>query len=528
MELPSLVDIRSLAPEASRTMRPLLALCVALFGSLYATAARAQLRQPDGTEVPQPSPGARSLQQYLDARSETGLDARLNAAVTPERFTPGCTIRFTVVARDTGYENSFGWYNVTPGVAPAASDLHELVNTTAPEGFTATLDFRTNPDWRGGEIAFYLRTPPPYVYYSERAYQPDRDVSGGFIHLLIYDSRATPNAFYFAWEDLFNGGDNDFQDLLMLVDNLVCAGGGDRCDTGERGACAAGVRQCRSGALACVRSTGPSPERCDGIDNDCDGMVDNGDGLCGVRNVCDRGVCLERCTQELGCGTGFTCSDRGTCVEDACATMTCPDGRVCREGMCREPCEGVTCPHGQVCRVGRCVDPCAGLTCDGDQVCVEGVCQTRCPCRRCAAGDSCFTDGRCRPTACATVSCPEGFYCAAGACRDACMGAVCPGGGVCTAGVCGAPPVVDAGVRPDASLPPRDSGVTGLDAGRPDAGRDAGVRDVPVMDVDFIVEEQDSNCSCSAPGVGVGSRGWWALGVVALAGARRRRRQPRL
>ena len=36
---------------------------------------------------------------------------------------------------------------------------------------------------RGGEIGFYLLTPPGHVYYSERAYQPDREVSGGFIHL---------------------------------------------------------------------------------------------------------------------------------------------------------------------------------------------------------------------------------------------------------------------------------------------------------------------------------------------------------
>jgi hypothetical protein len=513
-------------------MRVSLALRFALIGWLVAAVAGAQVRQPDGTIVPQPSDGAPSLQEYLDRRMEVGLDVRRDAAVTPERFTPGCSIRFTVVARDSGYDNSFGWYNVVPGSAPAASDLHELVGPTAPEGFTATLDFRSNPAWRGGEIGFYLRTPPPYVYYSERAYQPDRDVSMGFVHLLIYDSRATPNAFYFAWEDLYNGGDNDFQDLLMIVDNLVCAGGGDRCDTGEPGVCAQGVRQCRSGALACVRSTGPSAERCDGLDNDCDGMVDDGDGLCGARLICDRGVCLDRCTQELGCGPGFACSDRGTCVEDACASVTCPEGRVCRAGMCREPCEGVTCPHGQICRVGRCVDPCAGLTCEGDQVCVAGVCQTRCPCRRCGAGESCFTDGRCRPMACATVTCPAGSYCEAGACRDACVGAVCPNGGACRLGVCQEPVVMDAGVRADAGLPPRDSGVPSLDAGAVDGALDSGTldasRDVGGAEVELVVDDPGANCVCSAPGAMTkGGRAWGLLALAAGLSLRRTRRRGR-
>ena len=514
-------------------MRAPLALRCALICWALAAVAGAQVRQPDNTIVPQPSDGAPSLQEYLNRRMEVGLDVTRDAAVTPERFTPGCSIRFTVVARDSGYDNAFGWYNVVAGHAPLESDLHELVGPTAPEGFTATLDFRSNPAWRGGEIAFYLRTPPPYVYYSERAYQPDRDVSMGFVHLLIYDSRATPNAFYFAWEDLFNGGDNDFQDLLMIVDNLVCAGGGDRCDTGEPGVCAQGIRQCRSGALACVRSTAPSAERCDGLDNDCNGTIDNGDGLCPVRQVCDRGVCLEACTQELGCGAGFVCSDRGACVDDACATVTCPAGRVCRGGTCREPCEGVTCPTNQVCRVGRCVDPCAGLTCEGDQVCVAGVCQTRCPCHRCGAGESCFTDGRCRPTDCATVSCPEGFYCAGGTCRDACAGAVCPNGGACVRGACQAPVVMDAGVRPDAGLPPRDSGLATLDGGVVDAGAPRDVpRDVGAPDVELLLDDPSANCVCSAPGAAsrggrAGALGALALGLVLRRGRRRgRRRQP--
>ncbi len=491
---------------------------------LSSTTASAQLHQPDGTAIPQPSSGAPSLQQYLDMAGQTGIDVSRDAAVTPERFMPGCSIRFRVLGRDSGYADAFGWYNVVPGAAPAPSDLHQLVGPSDPVGFTATLDFRGNPDFRGGQIGFYLRTPPPYTYYSERSYQPDTAVSMGFIHLLIYDSRVTPNAFIFAWEDLFGGGDNDFQDLLVLVDNLVCAGGGDACDTGQPGACAQGVRQCHDGRLACVQTVTPGAERCDGVDNDCNGTVDDGMGLCPASQVCDRGVCLDRCTQELGCAPGFTCTAAGTCAEASCTTVTCPSGEVCRGGTCHAACEGITCPTGQVCRVGRCVDPCAGLTCDAEQVCVAGVCTTRCPCHACPSGQACFSDGRCRDTACTGVTCPDGFDCASGACVDTCAHAVCPQGGVCNRGQCGAPPP-DAGVRPDAGVvrdAGADAGVRARDAGSAlDAG--AAVADAGL----YVMTEDDGGCSCRAGGARTGGAGGSVASLLALAAVRRRRRSAR-
>lgn len=46
------------------------------------------------------------------------------------------------------------------------------------------------------------------------------------------------------------------------------------CDTGELGVCADGQESCTDGQLICNRLTDPSTDICDGLDNDCDGTLD--------------------------------------------------------------------------------------------------------------------------------------------------------------------------------------------------------------------------------------------------------------
>lgn len=84
-------------------------------------------------------------------------------------------------------------------------------------------------------------------------------------------------------------------------------GSGGSCMTGQPGVCAQGTFQCQAGALACVPNTPPSVEVCDGIDNDCNGVVDNGNpgggGTCttGLAAPCANGVVT--CTNgALACG----------------------------------------------------------------------------------------------------------------------------------------------------------------------------------------------------------------------------------
>ncbi len=468
-----------------------------------------------------------------------GLDVQAEAATTPETFRPTCALTFTILSRGTAqFQNIFGWYNVT-GSVPAASDLHPMFGCADGAGKAVVLDLSSEPSYKGGDIGFFLLTPEShttktqcasgnccpslarlasgegYVYYSQKTFNPDTAGAGSTIHLLTYNSHLSKTKFYFAWEDIFGGNDDEFTDLVTSVDGVQCSGGGQQCDTGKPGICALGVTQCSAGAVSCTGVFAPKAEACNGLDDDCNGKVDDGATCPTAGDQCVNGRCVPPCsTGEFQCDPGKVCdSNSGLCVDPTCLNKTCPSAQVCRNGSCVTPCDGVVCPYGTRCVGDACVDLCASVKCSAGQVCREGICFDGCAsCSgvSCGSGLKCDApSGDCVDPSC-TTSCAKGTHCASGSCVDDCAGAKCPDGSTCTAGACVLSGAADAGVNLG------DAGGLGGDASASSDGATSGAAPAAAPAA--------SACGCDVVGSTAGVAGWWAIAAGAIAMMARRRR----
>ncbi|MEW6434085.1 MAG: putative metal-binding motif-containing protein [Myxococcota bacterium] len=86
-------------------------------------------------------------------------------------------------------------------------------------------------------------------------------------------------------------------------------GGGAACSTGQSGVCAAGTLTCTSGTVTCVRNVAPSAERCNALDDDCNGQTDETFSGLGTSCTAGLGVCLATGTIQCNAAqTGTQCS----------------------------------------------------------------------------------------------------------------------------------------------------------------------------------------------------------------------------
>jgi hypothetical protein len=435
-----------------------------------------------------------SLAGLFKYRMET-LNPIQDANTMPGTFSPKCEFSGQLVLRGGGCHVAFGWYNVTPGstTPPAPTEIYELVpaqlprcpappmlipatlaccddtefcpladmlTTQAPQHrwnvppFTAR-NIRTDPHYKGGLIGFAMIGSTTEQCSQTKFSQAELNTKSAnvpptngapWVTTLIYQSSQDPNGYYIAFEDLpvttaswkGNGNDGDFNDFVYYVHGLNCEGGGKACDTMMPGVCATGTTQCTNGTVVvCKPDLAAKPEVCDGLDNDCDGVVDQGNPCTGLNQICDRGVCIQKCNDsEFPCAPGLQCAD-GYCRDPQCLGMDCPAGEICTAGKCQGGCDGVVCPQGQLCRLGRCVDPCADVKCD-DGICDNGACVPSCPCRTCGGGTLCKeSEGRCVDPGCEKMDCGPGKVCIKGLCSDPCYGATrCPAGQACSMGAC--------------------------------------------------------------------------------------------
>jgi MYXO-CTERM domain-containing protein len=496
------------------------------------SAARAQVVEPNGLTVPITPAGSTetSLQSYFAARTPPEpIDPIRAASAEPSTFSPRCGFQAELVLSQSSAPAGLAWYNVPSDPSAVPSPIYQLVaETTQPGAIASSNQIRSDPNYAGGAIGFALtKLGGKPIYYSEasrNALCSACSMPGHWKLMLAYASGLEATTYYLAWEDWEGANesswpdDGDFNDKVFRLSGVRCSGGGEPCDTGKPGVCQQGLTGCSSGAAPaqCAQLEAASPEVCDGLDNDCNGVVDD-DMPCGQDGVCVRGVCTHACGgAEFGCLDGFAC-DEGECVEPECVGVRCQAGTSCQKGQCVAPCEGVSCPLGQLCRAGVCKDPCAAVSCKPGSVCREGACLEPCTCAGCASGLACDTQsGKCVQAGCEGKQCAPGSACVQGSCVDACRDAHCPRAASCQNGQCGdtqsvkRPDPADASVGTliPARTPDSDGGIA---AGSAKASA-SGPRATGAM---------RSSCQVAQPGSHAGVTGWLLLGA-ALAWRRRR------
>jgi hypothetical protein len=254
-------------------------------------------------------------------------------------------------------------------------------------------------------------------------------------------------------DEVCDGKDNNCNGAVDEDDPLL----GLPCGEGE-GLCSPGLWFCVLGDLMCLGAVEATSETCNGLDDDCDGAVDN-DAECPPDSWCILGACRTACQSvEFPCPGGYECEEHtvddellrvcmpgacllctaqelcvdGQCV-DPCDAVSCNSGETCVLGVCRD-CHTLGCSGGEVCYDGSCLpDPCAEVACDnGTEYCDNGRCVPLCHDRSCPAGQRCGLDGTCEPDLCAGQRCDEGEQCVGGSCvSDPCSAVYCAPGAVC-------------------------------------------------------------------------------------------------
>ncbi len=172
-----------------------------------------------------------------------------------------------------------------------------------------------------------------------------------------------------------------------------------------------------------------SIEICDGLDNDCNDAID--DGLCFDGNPCTRDQCLPEaegggCSHppfSAPCDDGNVCTTGEICRDGACqgTPLNCDDGNDCTADSCDalEGCRNTN-ANGTPCQTG---DFCT------DDACRDGVCTTG-PAVSCGTPDICLAPSCDRTVGCTTTrlsgnACDDDDGCTVG---DACSNGSCEGG----------------------------------------------------------------------------------------------------
>ncbi|MDI7267756.1 MAG: MopE-related protein [Myxococcota bacterium] len=205
----------------------------------------------------------------------------------------------------------------------------------------------------------------------------------------------------------------------------------------DLGECEPGIANCIAGAIVCESMIGPVPEECNGLDDDCNGLTDDGLAL----------------GEPCGEGRGDCEPGRLRCVGGSVQCVggvgPAPETCDCADNDCDDMIdEDVVCPGASVCLDCSCALPCEPaneFSCPMEVCCECGLTDDpmACHCVRCSCGGvMCGACETCRRGGgvdeCVPVACGECERCdpARSECVDICEGRTCPPGLSCLCGEC--------------------------------------------------------------------------------------------
>ncbi len=201
---------------------------------------------------------------------------------------------------------------------------------------------------------------------------------------------------------------NAIGDRLSNIENAlgICTDGETQSCGTDVGACQEGIQTCAGGVFgACIGEIGPSAETCNNVDDDCDGTIDESLVVACGSNV---GECSEG-TSTCAAGVFGACVGGVEPSTETCDGLDNDCDGVIDNNAANESCnDSLFCTGPELCQSGMCVssgDPCAGNVGDNDTDCSESCdeaadsCTANDPISVCSLG-FCDGDGTCIASVC--------------------------------------------------------------------------------------------------------------------------------